>query len=114
MSKGVSPSHRLVRLYGDACYFTHKLAGCQELACVDARVDIAEEIRTRAQSHHHFFHGGIACALAHAVDGHLYLPRSRFDGRQSVGRFHAPVVLVTSTPKHILYPPEPPTEIKQH
>src|SRR6266478_3687212 len=113
MSKGVCPYHRLVRLYGDACYFTHKLAGRQELACVDARVDIAEEIRTRAQSHHHFFHGGIACALAHAVDGHLYLPRSRFDGGQSVGGCHAQIVMAMGAHHNILYPRDALTQVTE-
>src|SRR5258708_20466272 len=108
MSKGVCPYHRLVRLYGDACYFTHKLAGCQELACVDARVDIAEEIRTRAQGHHHFFHGGIACALPHTVDGHLYLPPSRFDGGQSVGGCHAPSGMPMAAPPTTPHPRDPP------
>ena len=36
--------------------------------------------------HDDLFQGGVACALADAVDGALYLPRARHRPGQAVGR----------------------------
>ncbi len=80
VGKGVCSHYGLVGLYGNTCNLTYKLACCQELVRVYTRVNVSIEIRPCAQGHHDLFHGSIACALTQAIDGHLYLPRSPFDG----------------------------------
>ena len=43
--------------------------------------------------HHHFLQGGIAGALANAVDGYFYLPCSLLHAGHGIGRSHAQVVV---------------------
>ena len=67
----------------------HVLAELAEAARVQAHVDLAEVL----ERHDDLFEGGVAGALAEAVDGGVHVGGSGLDAGQGVGRRHAEVVV---------------------
>ena len=67
----------------------HVLAELAEARRVQAEVDVAQVL----ERHHDLFEGGVAGALAEAVDGGVHVGRAGLDAGQGVGRGHAEVVV---------------------
>src|SRR6266852_147369 len=63
VSKSIGAHYGFVGLYWDTCEPAHESTCRQKLLRIDACGNIAEDIRTRAQGHHNFFHSGIPCSF---------------------------------------------------
>ena len=93
MGEGVPPDDRLVVLDRVTREPAHQTAGAGQLLGADAAVDAAEVVGPGADGHHDLFQGGVAGALADAVDGALDLAGTALHGRQRVGHGEAEVVV---------------------
>ena len=93
VAEGVLPDDRLVPLDGHAGELLDELAGSVDLLGVDVAVDVVEVVLARLDGHHDLLEGGVAGALADAVDGDLDLAGAVLDGGHRVGGAHAQVVL---------------------
>ena len=83
----------LVRLDDEAGEVADEPAGRRDLLGRDAADEPRELGGSRAEGHHDLLQGGVAGALAEAVDGDLHLAGARLHGRERVGRGEAEVVV---------------------
>ena len=84
VGKGVGPHDGFVGLDHDAGNHAHQAAGGIDVLGLDAGVE-GHEVPASVQGHDHLFQGGIASALADAVDGHFGLTGAGIDGGDGVG-----------------------------
>ena len=90
--EGVAADDGLVGLHGLAGHLRQQLAAAVEAGGDDARVE-AGAVGPHTGHHHELLEGGVAGALADAVDGALHLPGATAHGRQAVGHREAEVVV---------------------
>src|SRR5690606_38978307 len=96
MGERVLANDRLVHLDLDAGQRADKAAGRDQARGVDVRLDAAELIGPRLERHHDLLKGGVAGALADAVDGYLDLPRASLHRDQRVSGGHAEVIVAVN------------------
>ena len=94
--EGVAADDRLVGLHAFARQFRQQLTRWIQLPGDDARLD-RHPVGTHAGRHDDLLEGGVAGALADAVDRALDLPGARADGRERVGDGEAEVVVAMGT-----------------
>src|SRR5208282_4404307 len=101
MRKRIAASDGLVWLHRDTCDFRQRLAGSVQLFggnCGFVRITVA----AYPHGHDDFFEGGIAGALANAVDGALHLARTLLHSRQRVRDRQTEVVMAMGGDRYLL------------
>ena len=96
--EGVGAHNSLVGLHRHGHQVRHHGGGFGQQAGVDAGVEV--EVRVLAQNHHHFFEGGVAGALAHAVYRAFNLPGPVHYAGNGVGGGQAQVVVAVRGKPH--------------
>ena len=92
MREGVAADHGLVGLHRHRTHVAHQPARAHELGGVDAAGDI-QVIAAHVHDHHDLFEGGVARALADAVDGAFHLARAVPDRGDGIRGGEAQVVV---------------------
>ena len=99
VGEGVLADDGLVVLHRKAGDGRDIAAGPGDVLGLDACV-IAQPVSAHLQRHDHFFQGGVAGPLAHAVDGDLHLPGPALHAGQAVGHGQAQVVVAVCGEDH--------------
>ena len=101
MAEGVLADDGLVGLYVHAGDATDHAACPIDLGGVGSDLD-AEVVLASVQTHDDLFNGGVAGALAYAVDAALNLAGAELDGGQAVGHGQSQVVVAVHAQRHVL------------
>ena len=93
MGKGVFTDDGFAALHHQAAHARDQARGLDNLARVQSAFKPAEEIVARFEGHDDFLHGGVAGALANAVDRAFDLPRPVAHGGQRVGHGQTEIIV---------------------
>src|SRR4030042_6254382 len=92
VTEGVGAHYSLVGLHRHACEVADQPAGLVYLGGIYVGC-VLEQVFAGTQRHHYLFHGGIAGALADAVDGALNLTYTAIEHSQAVGYSQPQIVM---------------------
>mmetsp|Transcript_26483 Transcript_26483/g.57558 ORF Transcript_26483/g.57558 Transcript_26483/m.57558 type:complete len:712 (+) Transcript_26483:185-2320(+) len=103
--EGVLPHDGLVRLHGHARVLRHHARGEGDVLDAQAREQAVHVVlAAEVERHRHLLEGGVAGALADAVDGALDLARPVHRPREGVAGGEAEVVLAVRRDHHVVRP----------
>ena len=113
VAEGVFAHDGLVGLDVHARDAADQAAGGVNLGGVHIELDV-EQVPAGVQGHNDFLEGGVAGALADAVDAALDLPGAGFDGGQAVGDGQAQVVVAVDGEGYAVDAGDIPADVPEH
>ncbi len=96
MRKSVVADNRLICRHRHSQHISHHSAGSIELAGIDTRLYLVEEIPAGMNRHNHLFHRGVTSPFTNTVNRSLDLSGSIFDAGEGIGHGQAEVIVAVN------------------